>query len=141
MPDRDLDKLRTQLLESGVLPGHVARLVSELSDHYDDLEADAMRDGLSREAARKRAAARMGDTTLIVEHVLCEPELKCWFYRYPRLARVAMPMAYCLLLPAAPFFAGVAHAPAIGRWLACLTLSGLVTATMFLLMQIAIVLT
>lgn len=100
-----------------------------------------MRNGLSREAARERATARMGDTMQIVEPIVCDPELKCWFYRYPRLARVAMPMAYCLLLPAAPLFAGAAHAPAIGRWLTCLALSGLVTATMFLLMQIAIVLT
>jgi hypothetical protein len=139
MPDCDFDMLRTQLLQSGVKPGHVARLIAELTDHYEDIESEAVRAGCSLESARTQARTRMGDTDQIARQVLSEPDLKCWFYRRPQLARLVLPLIYVLLLPAAPIYAGAAHASVIGRWLACLALSGLVTGTMFLLMQLAIV--
>jgi len=138
MPDRDLDKLRRRLLESGVAPRHVVRIISELSDHYDDLEFEATQRGLTREAAQACAKNRMGDASVIAEQVLSQTELRCWFYRFPRLARVVLPVAYVALLPIAPIFAGVAHAQVIGRWCTCLAISGFVTATMMLMMQIAI---
>ncbi|MGI9236355.1 MAG: hypothetical protein ACR2QZ_03115 [Woeseiaceae bacterium] len=138
MPDRGLDMLRKRLLESGVAPRHVARLVSELSDHYDDLEAEASREGLSTDRASERARDRMGDTNLIARQVLSEPDLRCWFHRFPKVARILLPVAYVLLLPTAPLYAGIAHAPAIGRWFVCLMLSSLVTASLFLAMQISI---
>lgn len=138
MPDRGLDMLRKQLLESGVAPRHVARLVSELSDHFDDLETEAIREGLSSERAAETARERIGDANLIAQQVLSDPELRCWFHRYPRLARILLPLVYVLLLPAAPLYAGFAHAPAIGRWFVCLMLSSLVTASLFLAMQISI---
>jgi len=138
MPDRDLDMLRRRLLESGVAPRHVVRIVSELSDHYDDLELEATRRGLSRKAAKAQAKNRLGDPSVIAEQVLNQPELKCWFYRFPRLARFFLPVFYVMLLPTAPIYAGVAHAPVIGRWCACLAISGFVTASMMLVMQIAI---
>ena len=139
MPDRDLDKLRTQLLQSGVKPHYVARLVAELSDHYQDLQSEARETGCSRESAEEQATSRMGHTDSIARLVLNEPAFKCWFYRFPRLARIILPVVYVLLLPAVPIYAGASHAPLIGRWLACLALSGLVTAAMFLLMQVMIV--
>ena len=138
MPDRDFDRLRTKLLKSGVVPRHVARLVSELSEHFDDLECEGIQQGLAPQAASAHAEASIGSTSDIVEQVLRQPELRGWPYRYPRLARILLPIIYVTLLPAAPIFAGVAYAPAIGRWLACFVLSGLVTATMMLVMQISI---
>lgn len=138
MPDRDLDRLRRRLLESGVAPRRVVRIVSELSDHYDDLELEATERGLSREAAKAHAKNKLGDASVIAEQVLSQPELKCWFYRFPKLARVLLPVAYVALLPIAPIYAGVAHASVIGRWCACLVISGFVTAAMMLVMQVAI---
>ena len=138
MPDLDVDRLRRQLLESGMAPRHVVRVVSELSDHLEDLETEAMRQGRCLEEARADAIDRFGDVNVIAEHVLSRPELKCWLYRFPHLARFVLPIAYILVLPAAPIFAGVSHAPAIGRWCACLVVSGLVTSGMLLMMQIAI---
>ena len=98
MPDRDLDKLRTTLLASGVAPKHVARIIAELTDHYEDLESEAMRRGLSREVASRRARERMGDTRVIGQQLLNKYELRCWWYRYPRLARIVMPAACRLQL-------------------------------------------
>lgn len=123
MPDTDFDGLRDQLLESGVAPRHVKRIVSELSDHYEDLEMEAMQYGLSREAASAQASERIGDAKTIAHLVLGMPELKCWLHRHPQFA---------------PIYAGVAYAPIIGRWCACLILSGVITATILLAMQISI---
>ena len=138
MPDPVFDRLRRQLLESGVAPRHVVRVVSELSDHLEDLETEAIQQGGCREAARAEASDRLGDANIIAKHVLSRPEFKCWVYRFPHWARIILPIAYFLVLPAAPIFAGVAHAPTIGRWCACLIISGLVTSGMMLVMQIAI---
>lgn len=138
MPEPNLERLRKQLLESGVGPRHVVRVVAELSDHLEDLEIEALRRGQCREAARAEAIDRLGDATVIAEHVLERPEFKCWIYRFPHLARILLPFAYFLVLPAAPISACVAHAPTIGRWCASLLISALVTSGMMLVMQIAI---
>jgi hypothetical protein len=61
-------------------------------------------------------------------------------HRCPRLARLVLPVAYVVMLPLAPVYAGVANAPIIARWCTCLFLSGLITAAMFLVMQFSIAL-
>jgi hypothetical protein len=61
-------------------------------------------------------------------------------HRCPRLARLVLPVAYVVMLPLAPAYAGVANAPIIARWCTCLFLSGLITAAMFLVMQFSIAL-
>ncbi len=78
---------------------------------------------------------------MIARQMLARTELKLWVYRYPRLARFYLPIAYLLLLPAAPVFAGAENATAIARWGTSLMVSAAVTAAMLLLMQIAITLT
>ena len=64
-----------------------------------------------------------------------------WIYRYPRVARIVLPMAYVAVLPLAPVQAGMANAGLLARWGAALMLSAGVTAAMLLAMQLAIVLT
>jgi hypothetical protein len=53
---------------------------------------------------------------------------------------IVLPVAFVLLLPSAPLFAGAVHLSSIFRWLACLILSGLITATMMLILQLSITL-
>jgi len=60
MPSPDFDRLRTQLINSGVAPRHVARAVSELRDHLEDIASEGIQQGLSRDAAKLRANARIG---------------------------------------------------------------------------------
>ena len=141
MPDDTFAELKDQLLASGVAPRHVRRIVAELDDHYSDLMTEALARGDSQASARDFALCRIGDQSAIAERMLEDAAFKTWVYRYPRVARVYLPVAYALLLPAAPLFAGFANPGVVARWGAALMLSAGITALMFLSMQLAIVLT
>ena len=141
MFEEQFHPLKSRLLESGVAPKHVRRIVTELNDHFDDLVDEALADGASETEAAETAAARIGEPSCIADRILETPELRTWIYRYPRVARIYLPVAYALLLPAAPVFAGLANPGVVMRWGAALMLSAGVTAAMLLSMQLAIVLT
>ena len=133
--------LESRLFASGVSPRYVRRIVQELEDHLDDLRAEALAGGMGEEEAITVSLARLGSQEDIAGRMLSNVELKAWIYRYPRLARLYLPVAYALMLPAAPVFAGIANPGKIMRWGAALMMSAGVTAAMLLCMQLAIVLT
>ena len=141
MPRAALETLRDRLLHSGIAPRYVVRAVSELEDHLEDVESEATEYGVARETAVAQAAERIGAIESIAQQYLSRPEMLCWPHRFPRLARVLLPLAYVLMLPAMPIYAGIRYAPSIGKWCASLFLGGLVTAALLLLMQMSIVLT
>lgn len=141
MPEQTFEELRRYLLNSGITPRHVKRTIAELNDHFDDLQLEGKSEGLSAADAQAFAESRIGEHKLIAQNMLAKTELKTWIYRYPRVARLYLPVAYLLLLPAAPVFAGAEHASAVARWGTSLMVSAAVTAAMLLLMQIAITLT
>ena len=141
MHRQSFDELRSHLLESGIAPKHVRRIASELNDHLEDLRLEALENGLSAHEAESHAVNRLGDQRVIAERILEHTEFRTWIYRYPRIARIYLPVAYALVLPAAPIFAGMANPSIVARWGAALMLSGAVTAGMFLMMQLSIVLT
>lgn len=140
MRDQTFSELRHSLLASGVAPRQVRRMLIELHDHLDDLQQEAVQKGCDPFQAHHRALRAIGDQRLLARKILERPELKTWVYRYPRVARIYYPVAYVLLLPTAPVFAGVARASMIARWGAALMLSATVTAAMFLAMQLSIAL-
>ena len=121
-------------------PRHARRAVLELADHLDDLEAEARASGASEAGAKSIARDRIGEFGVIAERMLDCPELKAWPYRYPRLARLWLPVAYVTLLPAAPIIAGIQHAPTIARWIACIIAGAAITAAMMLVLQLSILL-
>jgi len=133
-------KLQSELLASGVKPKHVQRITLELADHYEDLRLEALNQGVSPAQAQYQAEQRIGEQGKLAERILEQTEFKIWIYRYPRLARIYLPMAYALLLPAAPVFSGMANPTMVARWGAALMLAGTITAAMLLGMQLAIVL-
>lgn len=141
MHDPMFETLRSELLESGVAPRHIRRLVSELSDHVEDLRLEALSGGKSEHEAIKFATGQIGDQKLIADCMRSNADFRAWIYRYPRIARVYLPVAWALLLPAAPVFAGFANPSKVFRWGAALMLSAGVTAGMLLCMQLAIILT
>jgi uncharacterized membrane protein len=141
MHELNLANLRKELLRSGVAPRHVRRTISELTDHYDDLVEESLGEGASRLEARTHAAQQLGDPGDIAAAVRARPELRSWAFRFPRVAAFIYPLTFMVLLPAAPVFLGYAYANYVARWVACLLLSALVTATMFLFLQLAITLT
>ena len=137
----DLSRLESELLRSGVAPRHVRRTVDELSDHYDDLVEQGLSEGIDSKSARSGARVILGEIEDIVQAVRAQPELRSWAFRFPRVAAVVYPLTCVMLLPAAPVFIGAAHANYLARWAVCLFLSGVVTAAMFLMLQMAITLT
>ena len=138
MRDPMFERLRSELMEAGVAPRHIRRLVSELSDHIEDLRLEALSVGKSKQEAYEFAVGRIGDQKLIAQGMRENADLRTWIYRYPRIARVYLPVAWALLLPAAPVFAGFANPAKVFRWGAALMLSAGVTAGMLLFMQLAI---
>ena len=140
MQQPELQQFQQYLIRSGVLPRQVRRLVTELSDHYEDLMAEADGRGLAPAAAAQAAGDRLGDLRLLAQTIARKRELQRWPRRYPKMARVVLPLAWLVTLPAAPILAGAANAVVLARWGACLLLGGAVTCGLLLAMQFSITL-
>lgn len=138
MPDGRLRKFEQQLLRAGITPAHAKRSALEIREHLEDLCDEAVCDGLTDSEAASLAKNQIGDLQLIADDIIGRAELKTWTYRYPKAATIVLPVAYLALLPTKPLFAGVANAPLIARWGACLLLGAFITAAMFLGMQLSI---
>ncbi len=141
MPNKALQGFHLRLIDAGVSARVANRAVQEFSDHIDDLAIESMNDGFDAEQAERRALAQLGDLAAIAKEMASRTELKVWVYRYPRLARLVLPILYFALLPTAPIFAGVAKAPVIVRWGTCAMLGAAITALMFLVLQLSIAVT
>lgn len=139
-PDLDMTELETRLLRAGIAPRHVRRTVTELREHMEDLVAAEHATGLSLPEARSRAARQMGSLDALVAEMRARPELRSWAHHYPRIAVLVYSLTCIALLPALPVLAGVAHASLIARWSLCLMFGALVTASMFLVLQLSILL-
>jgi len=140
MPDGQLNKFERKLLCAGVVPSHAKRSAIEILEHLEDLQDNAAEKGMNESDAASFAREQIGDLQLIADDIISRAELKTWAYRYPMAASVVLPIAYLALLPTKPLFAGVANAPLIARWGACLMLGAVITAAMFLGMQFSITL-
>jgi len=139
MPEVELQDFENHLLRSGVRSCHARRATLEIGEHLDDLRAEAVAGGMPPEMAAEHARQLVGNLRQIADEIVSRPELRAWTFRYPQVARVVLPLAYVVLLPTRPLFAGVARAPEIARWGACAVLGAAITAAMFLAMQISIV--
>ena len=138
MPEPDFKQFRSELLQAGIAPRHVRRTIMELQEHLDDLVDAQLASGCDAATARRRASREMGNLTGVAIAMRACPALQCWGYRYPRLAIVVYPLTCLALLPVIPVIAGVTHSQQVIRWSACLLFRGLVTASMFLFLQLAI---
>lgn len=141
MPRLDTRFLRKRFLESGLSPRQVRRTIAELEDHFDDLYDDAMASGMSAAAAEKIAMQQLGDMDSLIAAVRARPELRSWAYRFPLIAMFVYPLACVIALPAMPVIIGFSRAEQVARWAACFVASAIVTATLLLLMLLAITLT
>ena len=134
----NFSRLRRQLIDLQVAPRHIRRTLLELEEHFDDLQGEALQQGLAADAASRYASSRLGNIDVLAQQIAARPELRCWPYRYPNVARVVLPVAYFALLPTVPLFLGVSRASSIARWGASLMLGAAITASMFLMLQISI---
>lgn len=138
MREPDFNSLASRLVRRGIALKHATRTVNELRDHYDDLVDAAVDNGAQSKAARRQAMQHLGALDDFVEAMAARRELKSWPFRYPYLAIIVYPLACIALLPAVPVYAGIANAPILARWGASLLLAGLFTASLLLIMQLAI---
>lgn len=138
MPEPDFEELHRHLLSSGISPRFVRRTIVELRDHYDDLKLDIAEQGASPHETANMATEQLGKLDVIADHVKGRLELHRWSYRYPSIGRIALPIMCVAALPIAPFMVGANHAQVFIRWGAILALSALVTAGLFLAMQLSI---
>lgn len=102
MPRPDFVELRTELLRSGISPGHVFRAITELDEHFEDLVCADIEDGCERVTAERNAMNALGDLAEVSRAMQQQPELKSWAWNYPRLARIVYPLACIAALPAVP---------------------------------------
>lgn len=140
MPDPDFEGLRNRLLYAGIAPYHARRTILELQEHHADLQDELIRGGFEQCDAQIEASRQLGPLDVIADLVIARTELRRWTYRYPRIGRIVLPIACALVLPAAPLIAGIAYASAIARWSAIMSLSAMITAVMFLAIQMSITL-
>jgi len=138
MPRPNFGELRNELLNSGISPSHVCRAVTEINEHYEDLVDAGLDDGRGRRDAEKFAVGALGDLKDISAAMREQPELKSWAWHHPKLALLVYPLACVAALPAVPLVAGVQNAAEIARWAACLLVSGVLTAFLFLVLQLSI---
>ena len=138
MREPNFKQFQSELLQAGIAPRHVRRTAIELREHLEDIVAAETAAGCDAIEARQNAANEMGDLQEIVLAMRACPELQTWSHRYPRLAVVVYPLTCLALIPVLPVIAGVTHANQLARWSACTIIGGLVTAAMFLVLQLSI---
>jgi hypothetical protein len=132
MHEQAFGRLRGMLVAGGVAPRHVQRLLTELSEHCEDLERDAMAAGMTAAEARDEALRSLGSETVLAEAVLARTELKGWSGRWPRTARALEELA---ALPAMPLAFCADHSAVIARWSASCGLALLMTGSLLLSLQ------
>ncbi|MCH7834112.1 MAG: hypothetical protein IH911_03430 [Proteobacteria bacterium] len=141
MPRPDFGSLQAQLLRSGLSPRHVRRTITELDEHFDDLVDEAVANGACVYASEQQALQDLGDVHRIAAVIGERPELRSWAFHHPRIAVLLYPLVCLAVLPAVPLIAGVTNAVYLGRWMACAALSGVVTASIMLFLQLSFALT
>ena len=138
MPRPDSSALRNDLLAAGISPQHVYRAVAEIDEHFEDLVDAHMEEGFSRHRAEQLAVRELGNLEHVSAAMREQAELKSWAWRHPRIALMVYPLACLAALPVVPVRAGYDNAGTIARWATCLVVSGLLTAILFLVLQLSI---
>lgn len=132
MPEPTFHRLRKELRRGGVSPRYIERTISELQDHYADIESAALDRGLPPEEAAAAARRGLGTDGAIAAAVLSEPSLKTWAHRWPRTAGALVTTAWVAVLPVVPFVYCAQRGEAIARWGLSASLAVLMTGALLL---------
>ena len=139
MRDPDVRQLGQDLMQAGVAPGNVQRMLLEIRDHVDDLRDEAIACGASPRDAHAEALERIGDPYALTHAVAKNANLQTWMTRHSQLGRLCLPLAcYLFLSSDDALVTDGSNASLIVRWGAALTLSAAVTGAMLLIMQLSI---
>jgi hypothetical protein len=85
------------MIQAGVAPRHVRRMLAELSAHGAQLELDARQRGLDLVAARKAAREVLGSDDEILARAAATLSLHSWGSRWPVITMVLAPLVGCCL--------------------------------------------
>lgn len=135
MQTLSFETLSRELEAAGAAPSVIARIISELEDHYADAELAALESGASPEEARHQAQSCLGSSEAIVAAVAAQPQLLDWRQRWPQSARCLDSVSYCLALPAATFVYCASHPAFFVRWGLSSSLAVCVTGSILFAMQ------
>ncbi len=116
MPEPQFEALRLELRKGGVAPLYIERTITELGEHYADLESAALEAGLSSEEAARAALDALGSQRAIVAACLARQELLTFTARWPRAARYLQSAATIGALPGLPLMFCIEHRPELARW-------------------------
>jgi TonB family protein len=136
--DPEVEALLRQLLDSGVAPRYVARLTSELRDHYLDLQQEARRAGVPSDEAAADARERLGQCATIAREFARHPELLSWVYTSPLLAALLRALAGGYVALCMPIRALAVGPDALVRYTAAGAAGAAVTIAMLLSMVFAL---
>jgi hypothetical protein len=79
---------------------HIERLTRELSEHWEDIRAAAVRAGLSRSEARGEANARLGHPDHLAANIIDGIRRRSWLGRHPFVALCVLPLLLAPMLMA-----------------------------------------
>jgi hypothetical protein len=74
------------------------RSTREIADHFDDLKAGALEEGMSEAQAEERAAERLGDPRALAERLAAALRQSSWWGRHPLIGLCLLPSVGALLL-------------------------------------------
>ncbi|HEX6998933.1 MAG TPA: hypothetical protein VF322_12390 [Gammaproteobacteria bacterium] len=140
MPSPGFEGLRIALLEAGVSPVYIHRTILELSEHWEDLEQDALASGMTAEEAARWADAALGTEETIAAAVLSRPELRDWTHRWPWLNGCLRCAAQLAALPLWPVALCLQRGALIARWTVSVMLALVLTGSLFFYLNYLIVL-
>jgi hypothetical protein len=92
MTTQRFEGLSLRLLQAGIAPREVKRLVAEIEAHFADLVAELRSAGLSQAQSESQAAVRLGTEDVLIANILAHPELRSWARQRPWLAFVLLPL-------------------------------------------------
>jgi hypothetical protein len=111
---QDLKAHRDRLLQAGVPYMKVRRHLRELRDHYAELHGEALARGLDAPAATTWAAAQLGSLSDIGDRMLLHTNKRSFWYRYPYLMALLLPVALYMLSATAVLLIMVAGVELVG---------------------------
>jgi hypothetical protein len=116
MRDGQFESLRLELLRSGVSPVYIERTIVELTEHYCDLEGEALAAGFDADEAARVAHDAIGNERAIAAAILAHPELLTFSTRHPRVAQCLQSAVTIGTLPGLPLMFCIEHRPELARW-------------------------
>jgi len=90
-------EIRSRLLRAGFSRVYANRSARELQEHWDEIVAECLRNGLSESAAQNQAATRLGSADALANEFTARMERSSWLGRHPVLGFALLGLALTIL--------------------------------------------